>query len=88
MAGVALIAMSGLALAEDLRTGRRGAGADAAPEGPVVEVLVEERAPRSADPLVRRLEREHGADSQVRTVAEEDISFAPPKSLRSLTVVA
>jgi 4-hydroxy-3-methylbut-2-enyl diphosphate reductase len=38
--------------------------------------------------LVRRLEREHGAESQVRTVAEEDISFSPPKSLRSLTVVA
>lgn len=38
--------------------------------------------------LVTRLQREHGADSQVRTVAEEDMWFAPPKSLRSLTVVA
>jgi 4-hydroxy-3-methylbut-2-enyl diphosphate reductase len=38
--------------------------------------------------LVARLQREHGADSQVRTVAEEDMWFAPPKSLRSLTVVA
>lgn len=38
--------------------------------------------------LVSRLQREHGADSQVRTVAEEDMWFAPPKSLRSLTVVA
>ena len=37
--------------------------------------------------LVSRLQREHGADSQVRTVAEEDMWFAPPKSLRSLTVV-
>ena len=38
--------------------------------------------------LVARLQREHGADSQVRTVAEEDMWFAPPKSLRSLTIVA
>ena len=37
--------------------------------------------------LVARLQREHHADSEVRTVAEEDVSFAPPKSLRSLTVV-
>ena len=37
--------------------------------------------------LVARLQREHDADSEVRTVAEEDVSFAPPKSLRSLTVV-
>ena len=37
--------------------------------------------------LVARIQREHGADSQVRTVAEEDMWFAPPKSLRSLTVV-
>ena len=37
--------------------------------------------------LVARLHREHGAESEVRTVAEEDVSFAPPKSLRSLTVV-
>jgi 4-hydroxy-3-methylbut-2-enyl diphosphate reductase len=38
--------------------------------------------------LVARLQREHGADSEVRTVAEEDMWFAPPKSLRSLTVVS
>src|SRR5579859_7644223 len=38
--------------------------------------------------LVRRLEREYGAEPEIRTVAEEDISFSPPKSLRSLTVVA
>jgi 4-hydroxy-3-methylbut-2-enyl diphosphate reductase len=37
--------------------------------------------------LVQRLQKEHGAESQVRTVAEEDMWFAPPKSLRSLTVV-
>ena len=38
--------------------------------------------------LVSRLRREYGADEEVRTVAEEDMSFAPPKSLRSLTVVS
>ena len=38
--------------------------------------------------LVDRLQREYGADQEVRTVAEEDISFAPPRSLRSLTVIA
>ena len=37
--------------------------------------------------LVQRLQREYGADQEVRTVAEEDMSFAPPKSLRSLTVL-
>lgn len=37
--------------------------------------------------LVQRLQREYGADQEVRTIAEEDMSFAPPKSLRSLTVV-
>ena len=37
--------------------------------------------------LVNRLQREYLADSEVRTVAEEDVSFAPPKSLRTLTVV-
>ena len=37
--------------------------------------------------LVARLQREHGAEPEIRTVAEEDMSFAPPKSLRSLTVV-
>ena len=38
--------------------------------------------------LVQRLQREYGADSTVRTVAEEDMWFAPPKSLRSLQVVS
>ena len=37
--------------------------------------------------LVARLQREYGAEQEVRTVAEEDISFAPPRSLRSLTVI-
>jgi 4-hydroxy-3-methylbut-2-enyl diphosphate reductase len=37
--------------------------------------------------LVARLKREHGADVETRTLVEEDISFEPPKSLRSLTVV-
>ena len=37
--------------------------------------------------LVARLQREYGADQEVRTVAEEDVSFAPPKSLRTLTVL-
>ena len=37
--------------------------------------------------LVERLQREYGADPEVRTVAEEDMSFAPPKSLRTLTVL-
>jgi len=37
--------------------------------------------------LVTRLQREYGADQEVRTVAEEDVSFAPPKSLRTLTVL-
>ncbi|HXE55484.1 MAG TPA: 4-hydroxy-3-methylbut-2-enyl diphosphate reductase [Tepidisphaeraceae bacterium] len=37
--------------------------------------------------LVARLQREYGANSEIRTVAEEDMSFAPPKSLRSLTVL-
>lgn len=38
--------------------------------------------------LVKRLQNEHRADPEVRTVAEEDMWFAPPKSLRSLTVVS
>ena len=37
--------------------------------------------------LVERLQREYAAEPQVRTVAEEDMSFAPPKSLRTLTVL-
>ena len=38
--------------------------------------------------LVNRLQREQGAEPEVRTVAEEDMWFAPPKSLRTLTVVS
>jgi len=38
--------------------------------------------------LVKRLQKKHGADPEVRTVAEEDMSFAPPKSLRSLQVLS
>ena len=36
---------------------------------------------------VERLKREYGAEVEERTLVEEDVSFAPPKSLRSLTVV-
>jgi 4-hydroxy-3-methylbut-2-enyl diphosphate reductase len=37
--------------------------------------------------LIERLKREFGADVEERTLVEEDVTFAPPKSLRSLTVV-
>jgi len=37
--------------------------------------------------LIDRLKREFGADVEERTLVEEDVTFAPPKSLRSLTVV-
>jgi 4-hydroxy-3-methylbut-2-enyl diphosphate reductase len=37
--------------------------------------------------LVDRLKREFGGDVEERTLVEEDVTFAPPKSLRSLTVV-
>ena len=37
--------------------------------------------------LLDRLRAEFGAEMEERTLVEEDVSFAPPKSLRSLTVV-
>jgi 4-hydroxy-3-methylbut-2-enyl diphosphate reductase len=37
--------------------------------------------------LLERLRLEYGAQVEERTLVEEDVSFAPPKSLRSLTVV-
>lgn len=37
--------------------------------------------------LVRRLESQFGGSVETRTLVEEDIAFAPPKSLRSLTVL-
>jgi 4-hydroxy-3-methylbut-2-enyl diphosphate reductase len=37
--------------------------------------------------LIERLKREFGAEVEERTLVEEDVTFAPPKSLRSLTVV-
>jgi 4-hydroxy-3-methylbut-2-enyl diphosphate reductase len=37
--------------------------------------------------LLERLRTEHGGTVDVRTLTEEDVSFAPPASLRRLTVV-
>jgi 4-hydroxy-3-methylbut-2-en-1-yl diphosphate reductase len=37
--------------------------------------------------LIDRLKREFGGEVEERTLIEEDVTFAPPKSLRSLTVV-
>jgi 4-hydroxy-3-methylbut-2-enyl diphosphate reductase len=42
---------------------------------------------RLVQALIERLKREFGAEVEERTLVEEDVSFAPPKSLRSLTVV-
>jgi 4-hydroxy-3-methylbut-2-en-1-yl diphosphate reductase len=42
---------------------------------------------RLVQALLDRLRREYGAKVEERTLVEEDVSFAPPKSLRSLTVV-
>ena len=42
---------------------------------------------RLVEALLGRLKREFGAQVEERTLVEEDVSFAPPKSLRSLTVV-
>ena len=42
---------------------------------------------RLVQALLDRLRREFGAEVEERTLVEEDVSFAPPKSLRSLTVV-
>jgi 4-hydroxy-3-methylbut-2-en-1-yl diphosphate reductase len=37
--------------------------------------------------LLEKLRREYGGEVDVRTLVEEDVNFAPPPSLRSLTVV-
>jgi 4-hydroxy-3-methylbut-2-en-1-yl diphosphate reductase len=37
--------------------------------------------------LLEKLRREYGGEIDVRTLIEEDVNFAPPPSLRSLTVV-
>jgi 4-hydroxy-3-methylbut-2-enyl diphosphate reductase len=42
---------------------------------------------RLVEALLDRLRRDFGAEVEERTLVEEDVSFAPPKSLRSLTVV-
>lgn len=42
---------------------------------------------RLVQALIARLRREFDADVEERVLVEEDVSFAPPKSLRSLTVV-
>jgi 4-hydroxy-3-methylbut-2-enyl diphosphate reductase len=42
---------------------------------------------RLVQALIERLRREFGAEVEERTLLEEDVTFAPPKSLRSLTVV-
>jgi 4-hydroxy-3-methylbut-2-enyl diphosphate reductase len=42
---------------------------------------------RLVQALLDRLRRDYGAHVEERTLVEEDVSFAPPKSLRSLTVV-
>jgi 4-hydroxy-3-methylbut-2-enyl diphosphate reductase len=38
--------------------------------------------------LLQRLRDEYAGQIDVRTLVEEDINFAPPPSLRSLTVVS
>ena len=43
---------------------------------------------RLVEALLERLKREFGGVIETRTLVEEDVAFAPPKSLRSLTVVA
>jgi 4-hydroxy-3-methylbut-2-enyl diphosphate reductase len=39
------------------------------------------------DGLIERLQRDYGGEVELRTVAEEDVFFERPRSLRSLTVV-
>ena len=39
------------------------------------------------DQLLETLRRDYGGEVEVRTLVEEDVSFAPPASLRRLTVV-
>jgi 4-hydroxy-3-methylbut-2-en-1-yl diphosphate reductase len=43
---------------------------------------------RLVEALLERLKRDFGGVIETRTLVEEDVAFAPPKSLRSLTVVA
>jgi 4-hydroxy-3-methylbut-2-enyl diphosphate reductase len=42
---------------------------------------------RLVNELLARLKSEFGGEVEERTLVEEDVTFAPPKSLRSLTVV-
>jgi 4-hydroxy-3-methylbut-2-en-1-yl diphosphate reductase len=42
---------------------------------------------RLVQELIARLEREFGGVVETRTLVEEDVSFAPPKTLRSLALV-
>jgi 4-hydroxy-3-methylbut-2-enyl diphosphate reductase len=42
---------------------------------------------RLVQALIDRLRREFGTEVEERTLVEEDVAFAPPRSLRSLTVV-
>jgi len=42
---------------------------------------------RLVQALLDRMKREFGVEVEERTLMEEDVTFAPPKSLRSLTVV-
>jgi 4-hydroxy-3-methylbut-2-enyl diphosphate reductase len=42
---------------------------------------------RLVQALIERLRRRFGAQVEERTLVEEDVSFAPPRSLRSLTVM-
>jgi 4-hydroxy-3-methylbut-2-enyl diphosphate reductase len=42
---------------------------------------------RLVNELLSRLKHEFGGEVEERTLVEEDVTFAPPKSLRSLTVV-
>ena len=46
------------------------------------------RPERLVQGLLDRLQRDWGAPAEVRTLVEEDVTFAPPKSLRSLAVVS
>lgn len=43
---------------------------------------------RLVQELVERLQRDFGGEVETRTLVQEDVNFAPPKTLRSLAVVA
>jgi 4-hydroxy-3-methylbut-2-enyl diphosphate reductase len=43
---------------------------------------------RLVEELLDRLKREHGAEVEVRTLVEEDVTFGAPKSLKSLAVLS